>query len=82
LKKLLIIGIPAVQRAELYLHAHESLEDAQADRESCEDDGAYAYIRALISKPLDYAFLARTRQIQLASKLNGHESRRWAARNR
>jgi hypothetical protein len=41
LKKLLIIGIPAVQRAELYLHAHESLEDAQADRESCEDDGAY-----------------------------------------
>lgn len=27
--------------AELYLHAHESLEHAQADRESCEEDGAY-----------------------------------------
>jgi hypothetical protein len=26
---------------ELYLHAHESLEHAQADRQSCEDDGAY-----------------------------------------
>jgi hypothetical protein len=26
---------------ELYLHAHESLEHAQADRESCEADGAY-----------------------------------------
>ncbi|MBK3780030.1 hypothetical protein G3A43_07155 [Paraburkholderia aspalathi] len=27
--------------AELYLHAHESLEHAEADRESCEEDGAY-----------------------------------------
>jgi hypothetical protein len=26
---------------ELYVHAHETLGDAQDDRESCEDDGAY-----------------------------------------
>lgn len=41
--------------AELYLHAHHTFEDAEDDRESCADNGAYRTSSTIVEVPASLA---------------------------